>query len=171
MPPAASLTKTGPHAQQAPDGLYPPPCYLCRAATLAGLIPSLDSEDFALVYEPEAAALTACAQNNVSVEAGDVFLIVDAGGGTIDFTMHRVEDQAGSKVLSEATYRAMLLEVGASVYLAPALGLLCVLDASLACRSQGHVAGGGCLASVCTAPVVCALCFACGRAMLLYDHL
>jgi molecular chaperone DnaK (HSP70) len=99
-----------PYVHQGPDGLHPAPL---RAATLAGLIPSLDSEDFALVYEPEAAALTACAQNNVSVEAGDVFLIVDAGGGTIDFTMHQVEDQAGSKVLSEATYRAMLLEVGA----------------------------------------------------------
>ncbi len=45
------------------------------------------------------------------LQVGEVFLIVDAGGGTIDFTMHEVLDQAGNKVLGEATHRAMLLDV------------------------------------------------------------
>jgi hypothetical protein len=34
-----------------------------------------------------------------------------AGGGTVDFTMHVVEMRNGEKVLSEATYRACLLQV------------------------------------------------------------
>ncbi len=33
-----------------------------------------------LLYEPEAAALTTCGQANVTVEAGERFLILDAGG-------------------------------------------------------------------------------------------
>ena len=88
----------------------PPSHAACRSATLAGIIPNQDSHDLALIYEPEAAALTACSQANVTVEAGEVFLIVDAGGGTVDFTMHVVEMQNGRKVLSEATYRACLLQ-------------------------------------------------------------
>lgn len=42
--------------------------YHRSAAAIAGLIPTYDCQDFVLVYEPEAAALTACAQNNISVE-------------------------------------------------------------------------------------------------------
>ncbi len=49
---------------------------------------------------------------------GEVFLIVDAGGGTIDFTMHEVLDQGGNKVLGEATHRAMLLDVSGLLMLA-----------------------------------------------------
>ncbi len=33
-----------------------------------------------LLYEPEAAALTACEQSNLTVEVGERFLILDAGG-------------------------------------------------------------------------------------------
>lgn len=48
-------------------------------------------------------------------QVGEVFLIVDAGGGTIDFTMHEVLDQGGNKVLGEATHRAMLLDVSGAL--------------------------------------------------------
>ena len=136
----------------------------CRAAALAGIVPASDTggsgSQLVLLYEPEAAALTTCAQPNVRVESGERFLILDAGesaahrgiaartcqlvrqtqmsdqavpimrpcmpaqtnqnhyalclpagGGTVDFTMHVVEERNGGKVLSEATYRACLLQV------------------------------------------------------------
>jgi hypothetical protein len=50
---------------------------------LAGLVPeALASADgqLTLLYEPEAAALTTCQQNNLTVELGQKFLILDAGG-------------------------------------------------------------------------------------------
>ena len=53
-----------------------------RAAELAGIVPGSGSggSQLTLLYEPEAAALTTCAQPNVSVEIGEKFLILDAGG-------------------------------------------------------------------------------------------
>ncbi len=66
----------------------------------------------AFISVAEAAALTACSQANVpKVDVGEVFLIVDAGGRTSKFTMHVVEEQLGKTALSEATYRAELLQV------------------------------------------------------------
>jgi hypothetical protein len=38
------------------------------------------SSQLVLLYEPEAAALTTCGQTNVTVDAGERFLILDAGG-------------------------------------------------------------------------------------------
>ena len=44
-----------------------------------------DKKKFVLVLEPEAAAMQCCeqaGQNNL--KSGDMFVIVDAGGGTVD---------------------------------------------------------------------------------------
>jgi hypothetical protein len=57
--------------------------HLRRAAVLAGLVPeAMASSDglLTLLYEPEAAALTTCQQSNLTVELGQKFLILDAGG-------------------------------------------------------------------------------------------
>ncbi len=78
---------------------------------LAGIIPSQDCPDMTMIYDHEAAALTACCQANMTVEVGQVFLIVNVVEHAVNFTMHVVKDHLGSKVLSEATYRARLLQV------------------------------------------------------------
>lgn len=45
-----------------------------------------------LVHEPEAAALTVLkeVQDPIAMSEGDTFVVVDAGGGTVDITCHRV---------------------------------------------------------------------------------
>eukprot|EP01113_Clastostelium_recurvatum_P035110 TRINITY_DN4849_c1_g1_i1.p1 TRINITY_DN4849_c1_g1~~TRINITY_DN4849_c1_g1_i1.p1 ORF type:complete len:384 (+),score=35.14 TRINITY_DN4849_c1_g1_i1:703-1854(+) len=44
-----------------------------------------------IVYEPEAAAISCMKQHLLDLVAGDVFMVVDAGGGTVDLTSYRVE--------------------------------------------------------------------------------
>jgi hypothetical protein len=108
---------------------------------LAGIIPSKDSPDMVLVSEPEAAALTACSQASLTVDVGEVLLIVDAGSETVDFTMHVVENHLGNKVLSEATYRACLLQVSGLQGAAPAV-LVSAKDRAKLPRRAGLVAPG-----------------------------
>jgi hypothetical protein len=67
-----------------------------RAAEIAGLIGegTQEAERLLLVLEPEAAAVH-CQQvmmrkNKSSLENGTVIMIVDAGGGTVDITVHEV---------------------------------------------------------------------------------
>lgn len=45
-----------------------------------------------LVHEPEAAALTVLkeVQDPIAMSEGDTFVVVDAGGGTVDITCHMV---------------------------------------------------------------------------------
>lgn len=45
-----------------------------------------------LVHEPEAAALTVLkeVQDPIAMSEGDTFVVVDAGGGTVDITCHVV---------------------------------------------------------------------------------
>lgn len=45
-----------------------------------------------LVHEPEAAALTVLkeVQDPIAMSEGDTFVVVDAGGGTVDITCHLV---------------------------------------------------------------------------------
>lgn len=48
-----------------------------------------------LVHEPEAAALTVLkeVQDPIAMSEGDSFVVVDAGGGTVDITCHLVRAQ------------------------------------------------------------------------------
>jgi molecular chaperone DnaK (HSP70) len=69
---------------------------MCRAAQLAGLIGegTQEAERLLLVLEPEAAAVH-CQQvmmrrNEAALESGKVLMVVDAGGGTVDITVHEV---------------------------------------------------------------------------------
>ncbi len=44
-----------------------------------------------LVHEPEAAALTVLkeVQEPIAMSEGDTYVVVDAGGGTVDITCHK----------------------------------------------------------------------------------
>jgi molecular chaperone DnaK (HSP70) len=67
-----------------------------HAAQLAGLISegTQEAERLLLVLEPEAAAVhcqqAMMRQNQVALESGKAIMIVDAGGGTVDITVHEV---------------------------------------------------------------------------------
>lgn len=70
---------------------------MSRAAQLAGLIGegTQEAERLLLVLEPEAAAVH-CQQvmmrkNEGGLESGKTIMIVDAGGGTVDITVHEVK--------------------------------------------------------------------------------
>ena len=73
-----------------------------RAAYDAGMISDENSSKLVLCLEPEAACM-ACeeerrapepdaAGNQILLKTGDKFMVLDCGGGTVDITMHQVED-------------------------------------------------------------------------------
>ncbi|KXZ46436.1 hypothetical protein GPECTOR_43g872 [Gonium pectorale] len=57
-----------------------------------------------LVASPHAAAVGArrLAEDAPAMRPGEVFMVVDAGGGTVDITVHEVEQRGDTAVLSEA---------------------------------------------------------------------
>ncbi|KXZ46271.1 hypothetical protein GPECTOR_45g141 [Gonium pectorale] len=76
------------------------------AAVMAGIVPDINSTHLVLVHEPEAAALACQSRKDVTLSLGDTFLIVDAGGGTIDITWHEVvRDDEGKLHLEDAAHR------------------------------------------------------------------
>ncbi len=76
-----------------------------EAARKAGLISSdkSDAERLLLVLEPEAAAVR-CLEYEASISSemtpGTCFMVIDAGGGTVDITVHKVVETMGSKELA-----------------------------------------------------------------------
>ncbi|KAF9437622.1 Heat shock 70 kDa protein 12A [Entomortierella beljakovae] len=76
-----------------------------KAAIRANLITEADHMDrLTLVSEPEAAALyceKAC--DKYDVKHGEQFMICDAGGGTVDLIVYRIDDSNGERRLSEVT--------------------------------------------------------------------
>ena len=70
------------------------------AASQAGLIDTESSEQLELALEPEAACV-ACETESANLEQGDTFMILDAGGGTVDITMHTVRSPLPSLKLDE----------------------------------------------------------------------
>ncbi|RUS33170.1 hypothetical protein BC938DRAFT_472784 [Jimgerdemannia flammicorona] len=77
------------------------------AVVLAGIVPEEaqnDSSRLNIVLEPEAAALWCCEKANENMlQSGDAFIIVDAGGGTIDLTAHEIlrDNNTGAESLRE----------------------------------------------------------------------
>ncbi|KAJ3295465.1 hypothetical protein HK104_002653 [Borealophlyctis nickersoniae] len=66
---------------------------LRMAAARAGFIPTADptSNRLLVILEPEAAALYCCKNApEAQLKNDDIFMVVDAGGGTVDITVHRV---------------------------------------------------------------------------------
>jgi hypothetical protein len=71
-----------------------------RAALLAGLIREECSDRLQLVLEPEAACV-ACETECAALNAGNTFMVLDCGGGTVDITMHRVVKKHPDLLLDE----------------------------------------------------------------------
>ncbi|GIQ87358.1 heat shock protein 70 family protein [Kipferlia bialata] len=67
-----------------------------QAAYLAGMIPDIDSPRLAFTLEPEAAAVY-CKHNRSQYHFNEdqTFMVVDAGGGTVDLTVHKVMPGGG----------------------------------------------------------------------------
>ncbi len=77
-----------------------------KAAFKAGMIETVEvsEDDFVLVLEPEAAAAY-CFSEQLALQGqsfnnGDTILIVDAGGGTVDITSHKVENSRLRELVS-----------------------------------------------------------------------
>ena len=70
------------------------------AASQAGLIDTESSEQLELALEPEAACV-ACEAESANLKQGDTFMIFDAGGGTVDITVHVVARPLPSLKLEE----------------------------------------------------------------------
>jgi molecular chaperone DnaK (HSP70) len=69
--------------------------FMREAAILAGLVKTDDPENLLLVLEPEAASRFCQFRFEASTDSfkmppGTQYMIVDAGGGTVDITAHRI---------------------------------------------------------------------------------
>jgi molecular chaperone DnaK (HSP70) len=74
-----------------------------RAAHLAGLIDTEASDRLSIIMEPEAAMLHAHGVRDLgSMAPGETVMMVDAGGGTVDLTVHTIRHRDGRAVLEEA---------------------------------------------------------------------
>ncbi|KAG0167983.1 Heat shock 70 kDa protein 12A [Apophysomyces sp. BC1015] len=71
----------------------------------AGIIGSEDPPDrLTMISEPEAAALYCERKYNAwNLQHGDRFMIVDAGGGTVDLIIYEIEQQGDRRTLNELT--------------------------------------------------------------------
>ena len=74
------------------------------------MLSSHGNEQLQLLHEPEAAALYTLDMNKGEVNLGDTIMNVDAGGGTVDITVHEWKQRKGGKCgLSEECYREGVL--------------------------------------------------------------
>ncbi|KAJ3046355.1 hypothetical protein HK097_000943 [Rhizophlyctis rosea] len=97
-----------------------------QAALRAGLIPTLESDRLTLIPEPEAAAFFALdGADRLDLAVGERFMIVDAGGGTVDLTVHELlndrkmrecsigsGDTCGSSIVDEEFYAYLKERLG-----------------------------------------------------------
>ncbi len=76
-----------------------------EAARKAGLIGFGYDEDrrLELTLEPEAAAIHCLKNAKFGLEAGDSFMVVDCGGGTVDITVHQKSETGGLNELAAGT--------------------------------------------------------------------
>ncbi|GFH28077.1 uncharacterized protein HaLaN_26500 [Haematococcus lacustris] len=79
------------------------------AALRAGLIRKAGSDALTIVSEPKAAAMSALGDDVTPYVAGMTVMVVDAGTGTVDVTIHKCQALGGQVVLSEATCCARAL--------------------------------------------------------------
>ncbi|KAK9451646.1 uncharacterized protein V1518DRAFT_409146 [Limtongia smithiae] len=63
-----------------------------QAAVRAGFVDDINDRRLKLITEPEAAAVYCARYSQLSLQASDVFLIVDCGGGTVDLVAYEVEE-------------------------------------------------------------------------------
>ena len=63
----------------------------------AGLVdPSIDNQ-CRIVYEPDCASLCLQYDGNTKFESGEKYILIDAGGGTVDIACHEIMDNFGVK--------------------------------------------------------------------------
>ncbi|KAJ9522865.1 hypothetical protein QJQ45_023651 [Haematococcus lacustris] len=72
------------------------------AALRAGLIRKAGSDALTIILEPEAAAMDALDKQDPPLVEGMSLMVVDAGAGTVDVTIHNCQERGGQVVLSEA---------------------------------------------------------------------
>ncbi|MGB3191407.1 MAG: Hsp70 family protein [Limnoraphis sp.] len=79
--------------------------FMRRAAIKAGLITNNenDRDRLLLVLEPEAAAIYCQEKDKKQLKAGQRFMVVDCGGGTVDITCHEVSSHGGLEEVAEGT--------------------------------------------------------------------
>ncbi|KAJ3108255.1 Heat shock 70 kDa protein 12A [Phlyctochytrium planicorne] len=69
------------------------------ASVLGGLITTPNSASLMLALEPEAASMVCMREKGrETLKKGDIYIVADCGGGTIDVTVHEVSDDLGLKV-------------------------------------------------------------------------
>jgi molecular chaperone DnaK (HSP70) len=73
-----------------------------RAAQNAGIVTPLTSSQLQLRSEPEAAAVSLLQEHRLHLDQHDSMLLIDAGGGTVDLSLHEVTAAASS---SSSSYR------------------------------------------------------------------
>ncbi|GFH09239.1 uncharacterized protein HaLaN_04343, partial [Haematococcus lacustris] len=79
------------------------------AALRAGLVRKAGSVALTIVSEPKAAAMSALGDDVTPFVSGMTVMVVDAGAGTVDVTIHNCQALGGQVVLSEATCCARAL--------------------------------------------------------------
>jgi hypothetical protein len=67
-----------------------------RAAHAAGIITTFTSSQLQLRSEPEAAAVSVLQEHGLHLSQHDSMLLIDAGGGTVDLSLHEVTAAASS---------------------------------------------------------------------------
>jgi len=79
--------------------------FMRSAAVQAGLITASenDRDRLLLVLEPEAAAIYCQEKDQSQLQAGQRFMVVDCGGGTVDITVHEVSPHGGLDEVAEGT--------------------------------------------------------------------
>lgn len=76
-----------------------------EAAVGAGIVDTVSSSQLLLLSEPEAAALKITMDCCQQLKVGDAVMVVDAGGGTVDITVHDLVHTGAGTGLAEATSR------------------------------------------------------------------
>ncbi|KAJ1550612.1 hypothetical protein HK096_005984, partial [Nowakowskiella sp. JEL0078] len=69
-----------------------------ESAIRGGLINSTSSSSLLLVLEPEAASVWCLMNQHFKLNRGDIYVVVDCGGGTVDVTVHEITDENKSQV-------------------------------------------------------------------------
>lgn len=72
-----------------------------KAAVKAGIISTLLSTKLSIILEPEAAAVHMSQSIPTIIHDQEVFLVLDAGGGTVDLTVHQMYVEQGVKKFVE----------------------------------------------------------------------
>lgn len=76
---------------------------MSEAAQLAGL-GAIGGKRLQLALEPEAASLWCLRSREIKLDLGDQYMVVDAGGGTIDVTVHEKTDGIAGDSVKESEW-------------------------------------------------------------------